>query len=84
MKCPNCGSELKADVYNVFPRIVFCLYCESGDFSTEYTLPSLAVAEVESAYKWNEQRRKENDYDLQAMQIHNRVHGASRRFGASV
>ena len=51
MKCPNCGSELKADVYNVFPRIVFCLYCESGDFSTEYTLPSLAVAEVESAYK---------------------------------
>ena len=62
MKCPNCGSELESDVYNVFPRIVFCLYCESGDFSTEYTLPSLAVAEVESAYKWNEQRRKENDY----------------------
>lgn len=62
MKCPNCGSELESDVYNVFPRIVFCLYCKSGDFSTEYTLPSLAVEEVESAYKWNEQRRKENDY----------------------
>lgn len=62
MKCPNCGSELKADVYREFPKIMFCLYCESGDFGTDYTSPSLAVAEVESAYKWNEQRRKENDY----------------------
>ena len=62
MKCPNCGSELKSDIYRGFPNIMFCLYCESGDFATDYTIPSLAVAEVESAYKWNEQRRKENDY----------------------
>ena len=63
MKCPNCGSELKADVYHGFPKIMFCLYCESGDFGTDYTAPSLAVAEVESACKWNEQHRKENDYE---------------------
>ena len=66
MKCPNCGAELKADVYISYPKkgkLEYCLYCESGDFGTDYTTPSKAVAEVESAYKWNEQRRKENDYE---------------------
>ena len=55
MRCPNCGSELKADVYRNFPKkgqLVFCLYCESGDFGTDYTTPTLSVAEVQSAYKW--------------------------------
>ena len=56
MKCPNCGTELKADVYRNYPKgqIAFCLYWENEDFITDYTTPSKAVAEVESAYRWNE------------------------------
>ena len=57
MKCPNCGAELKADVYSNYPKkgqLEYCLYCENGDFGTDYTTPSKAVAEVESAYMWND------------------------------
>ena len=57
MKCPNCGTKLKADVYrNCLKKgqIAFCLYCGNEDFGTDYTTPSKAVAEVESAYRWNE------------------------------
>lgn len=51
MKCPNCGKELEAEVYSN-PKC-FCLYCENGDFGTDYTIPSKAVEEVEKAYEWN-------------------------------
>lgn len=57
MKCPNCGAKLKEDVYRNYPKkgqLAFLLYCENEDFGTDYTTPSKAVAEVESAYRWNE------------------------------
>ena len=57
MECPNCGTKLKSDVYRNYLKkgqITFGLYCENEDFGTDYTTPSKAVAEVESAYRWNE------------------------------
>lgn len=59
MKCPNCGAELQTDVYRKLrqghhaPQI--CYYCPNGDFGTDYTHPTKAIAEIESAQKWNEQ-----------------------------
>lgn len=60
MKCPNCGAELQSDVYRKLrpghhgPQI--CYYCPNGDFGTDYTHPTRAIAEIESAKKWNEER----------------------------
>lgn len=60
MKCPNCGTELHSEAYRKLrpghhgPQI--CYYCPNGDFGTDYTHPTRAIAEIESAYKWNEQR----------------------------
>lgn len=35
-----------------------CIYCETGDFGTDYTSPRKAVAEVESAYR---QKKKDGE-----------------------
>lgn len=60
MKCLNCGTELQSELYQKIkpghyaPQI--CYYCLNGDFGTDYTCTTRAVGEIESAYKWNEQR----------------------------
>jgi hypothetical protein len=60
MKCPNCGAELQFEAYRKLrhgqyePQI--CYYCQNGDFGTDYTNLSMAIAEIESAYRWNKQR----------------------------
>lgn len=61
MKCPNCGTELQSEVYRKIrpghhePQI--CYYCPNGDFGTDYTHPTRAIEEIESAQNWNEQRK---------------------------
>ena len=60
MKCPNCGAELQSDVYRKLRpghyEAQICYYCPNGDFGTDYTHPTKAIAEIESAQRWNEQR----------------------------
>lgn len=60
MKCPNCGAELQSELYRKMrpghyaPQL--CYFCPNGDFGTDYTYPTKAIAEIESANKWNAQR----------------------------
>lgn len=34
----------------------FCLFCPNEDFGTDYGNPEKIIQEVNSAYRWNEQR----------------------------
>lgn len=56
MKCPNCDQEL---IWGNEPslktgKMASFMYCENCGFLTESADPSRVLAEVESAYKWNE------------------------------
>ena len=46
-RCPFCGKELKWDRINHSS----CLYCENGDFISEYSTPSWCLYEVLCSYK---------------------------------
>jgi len=54
MKCPLCGENLKTEYIKGQGKGKMgscCFYCPNEDFITDYTSPSIAMAEIESAYK---------------------------------
>lgn len=48
---------MTTEAYNQTGCLKYFIYCENGDFGTDYTTPSKALAEVESAYKWNSESK---------------------------
>ena len=60
MKCPNCGAEMKMETYcnnGKGRKPVSCLFCPNEDFGTDYGNPEKLIEEVNSACRWNEQRK---------------------------
>ena len=60
MKCPNCGAEMKSEVYSnngKGHKPAFCFFCPNGDFGTDYGNPEKVIEEVNSTHRWNEQMK---------------------------